>query len=221
VENGARALERVKAEEYLVVLMDCQMPVMDGYEATREIRKFEESTGRRTTVIALTAHALTGEREKVLAAGMDDYLAKPVRPSSLDKMIRRHARARLKSAPMKAERVIPDVEPELSILDATISRSRKLIEIFLKNMPTQLSAIQAAYAAAMVTEVRNGAHKAKGSCLALGATGMATCAERLQKLAETGSLEGAEGAIAELSSLYAKVEVELRRELEALSQPTG
>jgi signal transduction histidine kinase/DNA-binding response OmpR family regulator len=210
-ENGAEALELIKREEYLAVLMDCQMPVMDGYTATRELREIEKQTGQHQTIIALTAHALSGERERVLDAGMDDYLSKPVRPNSLDRMIRRHARLKRRAAdkPVGVQAISGD-EP---CLDGTISRSKKLIELFLKNVPGQLDAIDETISRGNPTELRAHAHKTKGSCLALGATLMAQSAEKLQKLAETGSLAGASELAKLTREQFQEVECELGREL--------
>lgn len=84
-ENGQQALEAVQANAYVMVFMDCQMPLMDGYEATRRIREWLE--GRPLPIIAVTANAMEGDREKCLAAGMDDYLAKPLRRESLEKTV--------------------------------------------------------------------------------------------------------------------------------------
>jgi CheY-like chemotaxis protein len=90
VENGQQAFDRVRQEGFDLVLMDCQMPVMDGFTATRLIREWEEAQHHpHTPIVALTAHAMAGDRENCLAAGMDDYLSKPFRIGDLENLLRR------------------------------------------------------------------------------------------------------------------------------------
>ena len=87
--NGREALERLDKERFDLILMDVEMPEIDGFEATATIRKQEETTGARIPIIAMTAHALKGDRERCLAAGMDDYVSKPIQPGVLFAAIER------------------------------------------------------------------------------------------------------------------------------------
>ena len=89
VETGAQALEKVQVNQYSLVLMDVQMPEMDGFEATRHIRAWEEQNGQHIPIIAMTAHAMAGDRERCLEAGMDDYITKPLEPHVLFNVIDR------------------------------------------------------------------------------------------------------------------------------------
>ena len=88
VENGLDAVDRVRSGRYDLVLMDCQMPEMDGYQATAEIRRLEAGK-RHTNIVAVTANAMRGDREKCLQAGMDDYLAKPIQLTKLKSVLER------------------------------------------------------------------------------------------------------------------------------------
>ncbi len=89
-ENGEEALEKFKVGDYKLVLMDIQMPIKDGFDTTREIRMLEANSGKHTIVVALTANALEGDREKCIKAGMDDYLSKPIMAENLEEMLNKH-----------------------------------------------------------------------------------------------------------------------------------
>jgi signal transduction histidine kinase/CheY-like chemotaxis protein/HPt (histidine-containing phosphotransfer) domain-containing protein len=206
-ENGAVAVEMIKKEEFLVVLMDCQMPVMDGYAATRTVREWETSAGRRTVIVALTAHALSGERERVLNAGMDDYLTKPVRAASLEKMIHRYAT----STPIDQSTERQSVAPIEAILAKDIKRSKRLVELFTRNIPMQIDDIQRSIGLANLVDLRAHAHKTKGSCLAFGASAMAATSERIQKLAETREMRRGAELVESLKEQYGQVLSELKR----------
>jgi CheY-like chemotaxis protein len=91
VGNGRETLDALERDTFDVVLMDVQMPDMDGFEATAEIRKKEMESERHQIVIALTAHAMKDDRERCLAGGMDDYLSKPIRPQELDAVLEKYA----------------------------------------------------------------------------------------------------------------------------------
>ena len=86
-ENGQMALERLEQQAFDLILMDVEMPVLDGLEATAAIRQREQTTGRHIPIIAMTAHAMTGDRQRCLDAGMDDYLAKPIRAKQLIELL--------------------------------------------------------------------------------------------------------------------------------------
>jgi CheY-like chemotaxis protein len=187
-------LDKFMANEYACLLMDCQMPVMDGYAAARAIRKLESELGReRTPIIALTAHALAGERERVLAAGMDDFLSKPFRPSMLESLLRRYWEARPAQVGPDAQTLnapapMPKASVEREDLDPGVIRSDRLIRLFLERLPEQLAALGRAVDAQDSTELRALSHKLKGSALALGAYRMSETAAGLQRQAELGNL---------------------------------
>ncbi|HXK19505.1 MAG TPA: response regulator, partial [Polyangiaceae bacterium] len=215
VENGLQALTALEQEAYPVVLMDCQMPELDGYGAAREIRR-REVQGRRIPLIAVTAHAFEGEREKALAAGMDDYITKPISASLLGEVIQRWWPKALSLEPESGERVAslqaqvapPNAAAPAAALAAGVRRSNAVAKVFLKYVPDQLASIGKALDASDEATLKSAAHKLKGSCLAVGVPRMAELCGRLEEGSSAPKTD-----FAELCAVYQQAERELSARL--------
>jgi two-component system, sensor histidine kinase and response regulator len=188
--NGRDGLERIAERDYALVFMDCQMPEMDGYEATAALRE-RETAGEHLPVVAMTAHAMKGDRERCLAAGMDDYLAKPLRPEELDAVLERwlHASA---AAPPSGPEPLPAAMALVDEARARVFREDypeivdQLIELFEGSTPPLLRELREGAAAGDHETVRRAAHKLKGSCQNIGASGMAAQVAALERTAAAG-----------------------------------
>ncbi|RYZ02229.1 MAG: response regulator [Myxococcales bacterium] len=213
VETGLLALAALEQRAYPLVLMDCQMPELDGYEAAREIRR-REGTGARIALIAVTAHAFEGERDKALSAGMDDYVTKPISASVLSAAIERWWPKALSREPAFGERPpsLPPAPPERAevLLDPGVSRSDAVVKVFLMHVPAQVGLIGGAVAVGDDEALRSAAHRLKGSCLAIGVPRMAALCASL----EAGSGD-ARATFDELAAAFARVERELSDQLVA------
>ena len=202
--NGKEAVDAVRTVPYDVVFMDCQMPEMDGYEATRHIRTLEGSAGK-TLVIAMTANALLGDREKCIASGMDDYLSKPVTQVALETVLEKWesfktaARENPAEAPAPAgsgrvSSIDPDKIAELKelALGADPGWLETLVHRFFEDAADRMQKLRVAYRNNDAKTVGELAHALKGSSATMGASQMKEIAERLQFLGRSGSLGGAE-----------------------------
>ncbi|WP_273844167.1 PAS domain S-box protein [Rubrobacter calidifluminis] len=208
--DGQKALEAVCGNRYAAVLMDCQMPVMDGYEASREIRRREQEGERfnesgHLPIIALTAGALATDREKALAAGMDDYIPKPVKPDELQEAL---------------ERWLPDEgEPPLdpTILDNLRELAgeddpdlvSELVEMYLEDAPRRIEEIRRALHAGDAHALAQAAHTLKGSSGNMGATRVQELAAGLQEAGDSGDLSGAEEKLASLERAFDRAKAAL------------
>ena len=220
--NGREALDALAREDHAAVLMDCQMPEMDGYQATIEIRR-REGTRRHTPIIAMTAHAMTGDREKCLAAGMDDYLSKPLRAEALDALIARWWPA---AAPAVADRAATGaaVPAEDDLLDrAQIAQLKavigsegllEVIDTFESDGPNQFSRIADALRAGDAVALKAAAHTLKGAAANLGAAHAARLSARLEAMAGARDLKGAPVLAQELARAVRRAPGLLREELD-------
>jgi CheY-like chemotaxis protein len=170
VTGGEEAVSAVFSGQYAAILMDCQMPGMDGYSATREIRRREHGSTRHIPIIAVTAHALDGEKTNVLAAGMDDYIAKPFTPAVLERALRRWI-GKPKTISARAQSPLPAAMPSDLVasvraaspdLDPSVECSPKLLELFMRLAPGQLEEFRGKVAARDPEAARAQAHKLKG-----------------------------------------------------------
>jgi two-component system sensor histidine kinase/response regulator len=212
--GGIAALEQLRNETFDLVLMDCQMPDMDGYAATRQIRQMNDAVAR-VPIVAITAHALPGEREKCLAAGMNDYLAKPVSIEQLGAIIRLWASKRSEAptnAPAMAmegdEQHVLDRERVSSFL--AISRTQKgfldgLVRTFRQDVPSRLDALRAAASTGDSMDLALAAHALKSSSGSVGAKRMYTVAAALELDAINGRTEGASASIEQLAAEFPRV----------------
>jgi two-component system sensor histidine kinase/response regulator len=177
-DDGEEALALLERRDYPLVLMDCQMPVRDGYETAAEIRR-REAGKRRTPIVAVTAHALASERDKVLAAGMDDYLPKPVSVKALSEMLDHwwspDLPEHIAPTPRRAEST--DKKPEEKLTPA-------VIRAFLTHVPPQLKIIGDALAENDPAGLKKAAHRLKGSCFAVGVSKMAAICLELEAVPE-------------------------------------
>jgi PAS domain S-box-containing protein len=210
--QSSEALNAIRDGNFDLVLMDCQMPDMDGYEATRRIRQM----GLSIPVIAVTAHALPGEREKCLLAGMNDYLAKPVSLEQLGAVIRLWASKA--SAPAPAS-LAPDVmeEDDPYVLDRervasflAITRTQPgfldgLVKTFRQDVPSRLDALHAAAASGDPNELALAAHALKSSSASVGAKRMHSICAALEENALAGRTSGAEASIEQLTAEFQRV----------------
>ncbi len=218
VADGQEAVTALESIPYDLVLMDCQMPVMDGYEATRCIRDPKSAVlNHDIPIVAVTAFAMQGDREKCLDAGMDDYLAKPVKAEDLCEMVEKYLDS--DSSPAPAFTASPETEVSKNVQetsqDAPINIDliketskgnqdfeRKLIDIFITDSEKRLTAIESAVNGSDAGAVRHEAHTVKGSCAYIGADEMREIAFRLEKLGTSGDLEPALEELASLKSEF-------------------
>jgi CheY-like chemotaxis protein len=197
--SGFEVLEATARKNYDIILMDCQMPELDGYQVTREIRQ-REGKGRRAYIIAMTAHAMVGDREKCLAAGMDDYLSKPLNREELRAAMQRGAPG--PATPLNEDavrRLAADDDQELA----------RLIELFAASAPASIATMKRAVGESNAAELSMAAHTLKGSCGNFGASALAELCAQIEQAADRGDLD-------RTGELVASAEKELGRLIEAL-----
>jgi CheY-like chemotaxis protein/HPt (histidine-containing phosphotransfer) domain-containing protein len=210
VETGREAVEAFERETFDLVLMDVQMPEMDGLAAAAAIRAREAETGGHVPIIAMTAYALKGDREACLAAGMDGYVAKPIRADELLAAIQGLVPSAANSPATPATEGPPGDGPvdfieALSRVGGDRRLLRDVARTFLGQCPAWLTAIRAAVAAGDAAALNGAAHPLKGSLGLFGAKAAAAAAARLETMGRDGKLDDSRDALAALEREMARV----------------
>jgi PAS domain S-box-containing protein len=199
--NGLEALEALRQRPYEVVLMDVEMPEMDGLETARRIHRLWPPR-ERPRIIAMTANAMQGDREICLAAGMDDYLSKPIDPDELSAALSRGS---------VQDRVLdPEALARVGVETGDQAFLSELIETFLRDAPVLLDALRGALETAEIQQLRRAAHTLKSNGRVFGATTLAELCQELEAMANANHLGGAHRLVGQIEEEYARVECALR-----------
>jgi len=226
--NGREAVNMLAQLTYDVVFMDCQMPEMDGFAATAAIRQGEASTGQHMPIIAMTANAMQGDRERCLAAGMDDYVSKPVKVDNLVAMLRKWVppstawsqsmataepaspvtpvaqSPALNAAAFAALQALGSDEDPMFLLD--------VVEQFVQDAAVHIAALRVAADTGDAMALERAAHTLKSTSASVGALGMTALCHELQGLGRMGSVAGAAAYIVQLVGEFERVQQALARE---------
>ncbi len=202
--NGREALEALERIAYNLVLMDCQMPDMDGFAATRQLRSPDSTVlNRNVPVIAMTANAMSGDRERCMASGMDDYLSKPVKPlelaQMLEKWLARGPQAHQESLPVSADNAAQDnftpddaVFSQADLLERvgdSAELMHEIIDIALEDLPRQLRQLQSVVSGEDRDAIRHVAHAIKGCAANISAGQLCLAAGLMEQEAQTAPPE--------------------------------
>ncbi len=204
--NGREALEALAKSRYDLVLMDCQMPEMDGFEATAAIRRRERAAhAKRMPIIAMTANAMHGDREKCLAAGMDDYLMKPLEPGDLESALK----IWLPQLESGAQHIPTEAPPvDLEHLYGTFNQDRKIVEellaLYLDTTPSLLERLKAAIELKDVAGAK-AAHELKGASAYIAARKMADLAREAEQAIKNGAWDQAGEVIEQMETAFIRV----------------
>jgi len=203
VTNGKKALQALESEPFDLVLMDVQMPKMDGFEATAAIRKQEKGTEKHLPIIAMTAHAMKGDKEKCLKAGMDDYVSKPMKPdelySTIDKLIQT-----VKGQDGTSQGPSVDLGKALEVVDGDKALFKELLGEFLEVYPTQLGELQELIEKNDYEQLERKAHSFKGTVSNFGVQRVYELACELETLGKESRLDGA-------TDVYKRLEEQMNR----------
>jgi two-component system sensor histidine kinase/response regulator len=206
--TGGQALEALEKGKYDLVLMDVQMPEMDGLEATRLLREKEKPSGEHQAVVAMTALVMKGDRERCLAAGMDGYLAKPISPQELDDVLERYqtpgSSPVLVADPSETQEGPICVQDLFERIDGDRALLSELLELLREDSPQQLRLAREAISSGDAATLQRVGHTLKGALANLAAPGAASIAGELETMGIAGEIRSAEAKVAQLEAELAR-----------------
>ena len=229
--NGQQAVELYEKTPFDLILMDCHMPVMDGFTATRVIRKLEGESGKRIPIIALTANAMAQDRVDCLSEGMDDHLGKPFSRQQIQEMVERWMPVDSQTAMTRTGRIeMPKQLPLNVVLDRRVLRQlselqtgndsvllASILNIFMTESPKEVAAMAQAVNAADTTGITRVAHSLKSSSANIGATSLSQLCADMEAAGRGGEAGIARGLYAKLEAEHVRVQAAVRTELAALA----
>ena len=203
--NGLEALEKLETASYDIIFMDCQMPVYDGYETTAEIRR-RQGRQSHTPIVAMTAHAMTGDRQKCLEAGMDDYIAKPVKKIALEEMLKKQLKTETANtnqtektsqkettpaieSPVNTDNLDFDPAVLLELLNGDLNAVRDIVATFMDGVQTELEQLHEAVSSQNNEQIARQAHKIKGSAANIGAAVISETALKIENATDADSVK--------------------------------
>jgi CheY-like chemotaxis protein len=214
--NGREAVEKVQADAFDLVLMDVRMPILDGLEATRQIREHEEQTGGHIPIVAMTAHALKEDCARCLEAGMDGYLSKPIRKRELQKMLVRFLPVECEDPPPRQV----DWEGVLGSVGGDADLLAKVLSATLVECPSLIDRLRRAVQEGDVVAAGGAAHALKGSLRLLELTELTNMLERLEKLRGPGDLPTAEAVVIRVDAWWDTIRQEIETYLRSEGEPS-
>lgn len=223
-ENGMQALEKAKNTRYRLILMDCQMPVMDGYHSTRRIRRYEEENNlHHTPIIAMTANAMLGDKEKCLEAGMDDYMSKPLNRYLLEKTLKKwdpfaNNDAVKAEQPAKTDDALKKINPKwlnvkalAEIKEFMGEETDDLLNLFQQETPAMMDKLKSLYKDVDFEQVRQLAHTLKSTGANIGATGFSHFCKKMEVAAIDKEADAVQDNITKVIKSYQLTVAEINK----------
>lgn len=192
VGNGKEVVEITEEESFDLILMDLQMPIMDGWEATRVLKERENNSGNRIPIVAMTAHAIQGYRERCVEAGMDGYLSKPIRAEELLQQVLEIQQMQIRSAaslPSSNDRFCREIA--LSRLDGDAELLREVVTLLRESAPQRIAELKQAAACDDLPQIGRAAHALRGAIGYVDTGSALSSTMRLEELVSQGDLQGA------------------------------